>query len=68
MKVIAVVITSSPGPMSSAFSAMWRAAVPELQAMLLGVLQAPMRQLLTVLSAVPRDLMMVLKEVEKKKQ
>lgn len=41
---------------------------PELQAMLLGVLQAPMRQLLTVLSAVPRDLMTVLKEVEKKKQ
>ncbi len=31
-KVMVVVITSSPGPMSSAFSAMCSAAVPELQA------------------------------------
>jgi len=40
---------------------------PELYARLLGVLQAPARQLVTVLSAVPRDLVTVLKQVEKKK-
>jgi len=40
---------------------------PELQAMLLGVLQAPMRNLVTVLSAVPRDLVTVLKQAEQKR-
>jgi large subunit ribosomal protein L10 len=40
---------------------------PELQAMLLSVLQAPMRQLVTVLSAVPRDFVNVLSAAEKKR-
>jgi large subunit ribosomal protein L10 len=39
----------------------------ELQAMLLSVLQGPMRQLVTVLSAVPRDLVNVLSAAEKKR-
>ena len=39
---------------------------PELQAMLLGVLQGPMRQLVTVLAAVPRDLVNVLAAYERK--
>jgi ribosomal protein L10 len=39
----------------------------ELQAMLLSVLQAPMRQLVTVLSAVPRDLVNVLSAAERKR-
>jgi large subunit ribosomal protein L10 len=40
---------------------------PELQAMLLSVLQAPMRQFVQVLAAVPRDFVSVLAQVEKKK-
>jgi large subunit ribosomal protein L10 len=40
---------------------------PELYAALLGVMQGPMRQLVTVLSAVPRDLVGVLAAAERKK-
>jgi large subunit ribosomal protein L10 len=68
MKIKGAVLMGSPATPASVDELASLPGKKDLQAMLLSVLQAPMRQLVQVLAAVPRDLVSVLAQAEKKKQ